>query len=122
HPLPHDDKTPLKKEVGQLSVDIYHTDKEIVILAPVAGVTKEDVKLSITEDVLVIRGERDPVEAVDEENYYTRECFWGNFQRAIVLPKEADTKNISASFEKNVLEIRIPKAEHEKTKIIKIKA
>lgn len=122
HPLPHDEKTPLKKEIGQLSVDIYHTDKEIVILAPVAGVTKEDVKLSVTEDVLVIRGERDSVEEVDEENYYTRECFWGNFQRAIVLPKEADVKNISASFEKNVLEIRIPKTQHEKTKIIKIKA
>ena len=121
HPLPHDENTPLKKEVGQLSVDIFHTDKEIIILAPIAGVNEEDIKLSVTEDVLVIKGEREAVETVDEDNYYTRECFWGNFQRAIVLPKEADIKNIKASFEKNVLEIRIPKTEHEKTKIIKIK-
>lgn len=121
HPLPTTSK-PLKKEVGQLSVDIYHLEKEIVILAPIAGVTKEDIHLSITDDVLVIKGERKPVESVPEDNYYTRECFWGNFSRSIVLPEEADTKNISAAFENHVLQIRIPKEEKESTKIIKIKA
>ena len=113
HPLPHDHKEPLKKESGQLSLDIYHTEKEIVILAPVAGVKKEDIKLSVTDDVLVIRGERNLKDVVSEEDYYTKECFWGNFSRSIVLPLEADTKNISASFEDNVLEIRIAKSEEE---------
>jgi HSP20 family protein len=80
------------------------------------------VKLSITDDVLVIKGERPSHENIPEENYYTQECFWGNFSRAIVLPQEADTKNISASFENNVLEIRIPKQDVEQTKIIKIQA
>ncbi len=122
HPIPNNDLEPLKKEVGQLSVDIYRTNKELVIIAPIAGVNKEDVKLSITDDVLVIKGERPARENVPEENYYTQECFWGNFSRAIVLPEEADTKNISASFENNVLEIRIPKGEVEETKIIKIQA
>jgi len=122
HPLPHNDTEPLKKEVGQLSVDIYRTPKEIVIVAPIAGVNKDDVKLSITDDVLVIQGERPQQETVPEESYYTQECFWGNFSRAIVLPEEADAKNISASFENNVLEIRIPRREVEQTKIIKIQA
>lgn len=122
NPLPSDDAKPMEKSVGQLSVDIYQTDKEIVILAPIAGVTKDDVTLEITDDVLVIRGERPMREQIDEDNYYTRECFWGGFSRAIVLPEEADTRNISAEFENNVLEIRIPKGEKEKTKIIKIKA
>jgi len=122
HPLPHDEKTPLKKEVGQLALDIYHKGKEIVLLAPIAGVAKGDIKLSVTDDVLVIRGDREAKEEVAEENYYTRECFWGSFSRSIVLPEEADTKNISATFENNVLEIRIPKTEKEHTKIIKIKA
>lgn len=121
HPISSEDQKPLKKEVGQLSVDIYHTDKEIVILAPIAGVTKEDIKLSVTEDVLVISGERKLSEEVPEENYYTRECFFGSFSRSIVLPEEADVKNISASFDLNILEVRIPKAEKEHTKIIKIK-
>lgn len=122
HPLPSDDKEPIKKEVGQLSVDIYYTDKEIVILAPIAGVDKDNIHLSVTDDVLVIRGERTQIENVPEENYYTKECFWGNFSRSIVLPEEAETKNISAGFENNVLEVRIPKGEKEHTKIIKIKA
>lgn len=122
HPLPSDANTePLKKEIGQLSVDIYHTDKEIVILAPIAGVTKDDIKLSVTDDVLVIRGKRPQREEIPEDNYYTKECFWGDFSRAIVLPKEADSKNIVASFDNNVLEVRIPRNEIEHTKIIKIK-
>lgn len=120
HPFPSD--SPVKKEVGQLSVDIYHTDKEIVILAPIAGVDKENIHLSVTEDVLVIKGSRPSKDEIPEENYYTRECFWGDFSRSIVLPLEADSKNISASFENSVLEIHIPKVKHESTKIIKIKA
>jgi HSP20 family protein len=122
HPISGNEKTPLKKEVGQLSLDIYHTDKEIVILAPIAGVTKEDINISLTDEVLVIKGERDQKEEVPSDNYYTKECFWGNFSRSIVLPQEADTKNISATFENNVLEIHIPKAQVEHTKIIKIKS
>lgn len=122
HPFPSDNGEPLKKEVGQLSVDIYHKEKEIVILAPIAGTDKDQLHLSVTDDVLIIRGERHAPEDVPEENYYTRECFWGPFSRAIVLPQEADHKNISASFENNILEIRIPKTPVEHTQIIKIKA
>ena len=124
NPLPDDsEKSPLQKDVGQLSVDIYYTEKEIVILAPIAGVEKEDIKVSLTEDVLVIKGDRKQIEKVSEENYYIKECFWGPFSRAIVLPLESDLSKISASFENNILEIRIPKTDkQEKTKIIKIKA
>lgn len=123
HPIAKDDKSPMSKSSGQLSVDIYHTDKEIVIMAPIAGVNKEDIHLSVTEDVLVIKGSRKSPKEVAEDNYYTKECFWGDFSRSIVLPEEADTSNISANFELNVLEIIIPKKEisaEEKTKIIKI--
>ncbi|MFH1218763.1 MAG: Hsp20/alpha crystallin family protein [Candidatus Peregrinibacteria bacterium] len=121
HPISNSEKEPMKKEVGQLSLDIYHTDTEIVILAPIAGVLEEDIHLAITDDVLVIKGERKVKEAVSEDSYYTKECFWGNFSRSIVLPLEADTTNISASFENSVLEIRIPKSEKQRTQIIKIK-
>ncbi len=121
HPLPQQD-SPLRKEVGQLSVDIYYNDKEIVVIAPVAGVEKDAVHLSVTEDVLVIKGERKIPEEVPEDNYYTKECFWGPFSRSIVLPLEADINEISAQFENNVLTIRIPKSEKEHTKIIKIAA
>ncbi|MCK9186589.1 Hsp20/alpha crystallin family protein [Candidatus Gracilibacteria bacterium] len=115
-------ETPLKKEVGQLSLDIYQTEKEIIIVAPIAGVEKENINITVNEDILVIKGDRVQREEVADENYYTKECFWGSFSRAIVLPKEADIKNISASFEQCVLEIRIPKAETETNKVIKIKS
>ena len=113
---------PIEKEYGQLSLDIFHLDKEIVILAPIAGVKEEDITISINDDTLAIRGTRQNKYDVPEENYYTKECFWGNFSRAIVLPLEADTKNISAKFDHNVLEIHIPKPdpETEGPKVIKI--
>jgi len=111
---------PIEKEIGQLSLDIFHTDSEIVILAPIAGVKADDVTLSITDDVLVIKGVRTPKFEVAEENYYTKECFWGHFSRSIVLPLEADVKDISANFKNGILEIHIPRIEIKKTNIIKI--
>lgn len=113
-------ETPLEKEYGQLSLDIFHLEKELVILAPIAGVREEDITISITDDVLVIRGNRQQKFDIPEENYYTKECFWGNFSRSIVLPLEADAKHIHAKFENNVLEIHIPKGEVERTQVIKI--
>lgn len=121
HPLPHED-SPLQKQVGQLAVDIYQTANEIVIIAPIAGVDKDHLHLSITNDVLVIQGERKMQEGVNEDQYHIRECFWGPFSRSIVLPLEADIKNVSANFDLNILTIRIPKTEKEHNKIIKIAA
>jgi HSP20 family protein len=112
--------SPIEKEYGQLSLDIFHMENEIVIMAPIAGVSEGNITISITDDVLVIKGNRNNKYEIPEENYYTRECFWGNFSRSIVLPLEADTRHIKAKFEQNVLEIHIPKAEVETTKVIKI--
>lgn len=123
NPIPSkDEKGIMEKEVGQLSLDIFKTPQEIIILAPVAGITKDDITISVTDDVLVIKGVRVPKYDVLEEDYYTKECFWGNFSRSIVLPLEADGKNINATFSNNILEIHIPRKELEKTNIIKIKA
>ncbi|MBI2634529.1 Hsp20/alpha crystallin family protein [Candidatus Peregrinibacteria bacterium] len=120
HPIGENE--PIKKEIGQLSLDIFHDDREIIVLAPIAGVIQEDIKISVTDDVLVIKGKRPARKEVSEENYYTRECFWGDFSRSIVLPQGAETKKISASFENGILEIHIPRTEKEQTQIIKIKS
>lgn len=119
-PDPSKTDGPIEKEYGQLSLDIFHLDKEILILAPIAGVKEDNLSIAITDDVLVIKGMRQSKYEIPEENYYTKECFWGNFSRSIVLPPEADTRNISAKFKHNVLEIRIPKSDIESTKVIKI--
>ncbi|MFC1615872.1 Hsp20/alpha crystallin family protein [Patescibacteria group bacterium] len=119
------DKLSPQKEAGQLSVDIFHKENKIYVLAPIAGVKPTSIKISLTKDVLTISGKRNSKHKVKEDDYYTKECFWGNFSRSIVLPLGVDNKKISADFENNVLEIMIPKAKKEdvnKTQIIKIKS
>jgi HSP20 family protein len=126
NPLPSPSVTKTKsdvpKEVGQLSLDIFKKGNELVLLAPIAGIKPDDVTISITDEVLVIKGTRVQKFEVSEEEYYTKECFWGRFSRSIVLPLEADAKNITANFDNHVLEIHIPLKEVETTKIIKIKS
>ena len=107
-------------EVGQLSLDIIQTKSEIIIIAPIAGTSIKEVNITVTDDILTIKGERlSPVET-DEKNYLTKECFWGKFSRSIVLPKNINTKEISATSINNILEIKIPKLSEEKTKVVKI--
>ncbi|MBU1151722.1 Hsp20/alpha crystallin family protein [Patescibacteria group bacterium] len=111
-----------EEEEGQLALDILNLEDKIIILAPIAGVKEEHISLSITDDVLTIRGKRKAKYNLPEEDFYTKECFWGNFSRSIVLPLNADSSKIEANFEDNVLEIIIGKKEEgEKTKVIKIK-
>ena len=108
------------EEVGQLSLDIFQTKDAIIILAPIAGTKSSDVTVTVTEDILTIRGERLAPEFAEEKDYLTKECFWGKFSRSIVLPKNANPREIKASSKNNILEIQIPKFTEEKTKIVKI--
>ncbi|MDP2625053.1 MAG: Hsp20/alpha crystallin family protein [Candidatus Peregrinibacteria bacterium] len=125
-PLQSDDfqnTTPIPEEQeGQLSVDVYQTDTEIIIVAPVAGSAPEEINISITEDVITIKGRREiPLkDTIHQEDFYIQECFWGNFSRSIVLPAEVDTNNVQARFKYNILTIRIPKTERVRTRIVKI--
>lgn len=109
---------------GQLALDIFQTDAEIIILSAVAGVSENDLNISVTDEVLTIKGKRgldDIDKKVPEEDYLTKECFWGDFSRSIVLPASADSSKISAAFKNGILRIAIPKIEKLSTKIIRIK-
>lgn len=107
---------------GQLALDVFQTKNHIVVLAPIAGVKLDDINVSITEDVLTIKGNRQLEMDVAEEDYFTQECFWGNFSRSIVLPAAVDPGKISASFKEGVLKVSIPKTERVKTKVVRIKS
>lgn len=111
----------MSAEEGQLAVDIYQTEKEIVILAPIGGVPTDNIDVSVKDGVLTIKGTRSFEKKVLEESYFTKECFWGNFSRAIILPESADLGKITASFHNGILEIHIPKNEKIHTKVIRIK-
>lgn len=110
-----------KEQEGQLSLDVFQTADEIVVIAPVAGVKSSDLIISITDDVLTIKGTRDLRFNVEQSDYFTQECFWGNFSRSIILPESVDTGKVAASFKNGILTVRIPKVEKVHTRMIKIK-
>lgn len=110
------------KTKGQLAVDVFQTEDDIVVLAPVAGIKVEDVEVVVQEDVLTIRGIRSLDLDIPQKNYYAQECFWGEFTRSIVLPTAVNTAKIEASFQDGILKIQIPKANKVKMQIIKIKS
>jgi HSP20 family protein len=115
-------KSSAAKQEGQLSVDVYQTEEDIVIIAPVAGTAPEDVSISITDDVITIKGQRQipSTDAIQTEDFYIQECFWGTFSRSIVLPAAVDTRHVDAVCLNNILTIRIPKLERVRTRVVKI--
>ncbi len=110
-----------KTKEGQLSVDVFQSDSQITIIAPVAGIDPDDVDISITDDVITIKGERSHGTTMKKEDCFIQECFWGTFSRSIVLPSDADTSKTEAEFKNNVLQITIPRVERVKTRIVKVK-
>lgn len=104
------------------SIDVYHTDKEVVVKAALPGVKPEEVDVSINGDCLTIKGEAKSEEKVEEEDYLYREHRYGTFSRSITLPGDLRTNKAEASFENGVLTLTIPKAVEVKPRQIKVKA
>jgi len=94
---------------GQLTVDVYQNGDEIVVQAPIAGVSREDLDVEATSESVTIRGERKRNEDVDDTDYLYQECFWGKFSRSIILPQEVDPDSAKVSLKNGVLTVRLPK-------------
>ncbi len=106
---------------GQLTIDVYQTETEIVIKSTIAGVKPEDLDVSISNDMLTIKGDRKNEEMVDNNSYYYRECYWGSFSRSVVLPMDVLADKIDATLKNGILTIRLPKADVTKTKKIQVR-
>lgn len=106
---------------GQLAVDVYQTKENVVIKAPIAGVTADNIEIDVVEDVVTIRGERVEDKEVDREHYYVQECYWGSFSRSVILPTSTVAEKAAASLKDGVLTITIPKVAQDKVKKIKVK-
>jgi HSP20 family protein len=106
---------------GQLTIDVYQTENEIVIKSTIAGVKPEDLDVSINNDMVTIKGERKNEEVVNNENYYYQECYWGNFSRSVVLPVDILSEKSEASLKNGILTIRLPKADVTKVKKIQVR-
>ncbi len=106
---------------GQLAIDAYQTDDSVVVKAPIAGVNPEDLEVSITDDVVTIKGERRGAEAVSREHYFVQECYWGSFSRSYVLPTSVDADNADAQLKNGILTITIPKLSKTRARKLSIK-
>lgn len=109
------------KVEGQLSIDVYETDKDFIIQSTIAGVKTEDLDISIDNDIVTIRGNRRRTEEKEIKNYFYQECYWGSFSRQLILPEEVDEKRAKATMKDGVLTLRIPKIGKEKRKKITVK-
>lgn len=92
---------------GQLAVDVYDAEKEIVVRAAIAAARHEDIEVFLHDDLLTIRGHRDAQEP--EGRPLLRECHWGSFSRTLVLPSEIDAEGITALIRDGVLTVHLPK-------------
>lgn len=105
---------------GQLTIDVYQNGEEMVIKSTIAGVSQNDLDITIANDMITIKGERKRDEAVEAEDYYYQELYWGPFSRSVILPHEIDTEGARANLKDGVLTIRLPKLERTKTKKLRI--
>lgn len=106
---------------GQLTIDVYQTDDDIIIESTVAGVEPDDLDIDISSESVTIRGERRRSNEVSEENYLYQECYWGKFSRSIILPQEIDPDKAKAEFKNGVLRVRLPKIAKGKIRKLKVK-
>jgi len=107
---------------GELTVDVYQNEDEIVIQTMVAGVRPEDLDISITRDMVTLKGKRESVRDISEENYFHRELYWGSFSRTILLPEEIDVEASEASEKYGLLTIKLPKVDKNKQTKLRVKA
>lgn len=117
HDLPSED---ICEGLWQPAVDIYETADCIVIKAELPDVDQKDIEVRIEDATLILKGERKHEDEVKKENYHRIERYFGSFQRSFSLPMTIDQEKVTASCEKGVLTISLPKKEETRQKQIKI--
>jgi HSP20 family protein len=115
---------PISQSGGSVvpAIDLYQNDDDVVVKAALPGLKAEDVQISITADVLTLRGEFKKETEQKEATYHIREQRFGSFERAVMLPTDVQSDKSKAEFENGVLTVTLPKAETVKPKTINIKA
>jgi HSP20 family protein len=113
-------RTPAPERTWAPPIDVYETRDDLVVTVELPGVREKDIHLSMTGDVLSLRGQRGIAAEAREENYHRIERWSGTFERQVPLPIPVHADNIRASYRDGVLEIRLPKLEEVKPREIKI--
>ncbi|MDI6767261.1 MAG: Hsp20/alpha crystallin family protein [Bacteroidota bacterium] len=103
------------------AVDIVERENDFNIRVELPGVDKKDVKITVQNDVLTIKGEKKQEDEKKSDNYYQVERCYGTFQRSFTLPTSVASDKIDASYNNGVLTVSIPKLEEAKPKEIEVK-
>ena len=134
--MEEEEATPIKKIKGEeagswldeesekdaeLSVDVYQTSDMIIVKSMIAGVRPEDLDVSITRDMVTIKGTREEEKVSKEDDYYARELYWGSFSRSIILPAEVDVEGADAIEKHGLLVIRLPKVDKNRQTRLRVK-
>ena len=109
-------------EEGQLTVDMFQTPEHIVIQSTVAGVEKEQLEVSLSRDMVTLRGKRSPTHRVGKDDYFNQELYWGMFSRTVLLPQEVDAEAAEATMKNGLLTIRMPKLDKNRVQKIRVKS
>jgi len=105
---------------GQLAVDVYETKEKLVVKGRVAGVNKNELDVSISDNTLTVKGTLSAGSEEDVENYFLQECYWGEFSRSIVLPVPVKEEEIEAVLKDGVLTISFSKLKQDTVKKIQV--
>jgi len=104
------------------AIDLYQNNDAVIVKAALPGLKADDVQISVTADVLTLRGEFKQENEQKDTTYHIREQRFGSFERSIMLPSDVQTDKSKADFENGILTVTLPKAESVKPKTITIKA
>jgi HSP20 family protein len=105
---------------GQLAVDVYETEQQLVVKARTAGVNKEDLDVSISDGILTISGTLSSGSDSDATNWHIQECYWGEFSRTLALPVPVKEDEVGAVLKDGVLTITFAKIKQEQAKRITV--
>lgn len=101
-------------------IDVLDHETEVLVRAELPGVEKQDIDVSVSENMLTLKGKTRREEKIEKDNYFRAEISQGSFLRSVYLPVEVDSDRASASLKDGILEIRLPKVESAKRKSIQV--
>lgn len=101
-------------------VNFFETEDDYIVEAELPGMSREDIRVSVEQNTLMISGERSTESEVEHENYYLQERSHGRFNRSFSLPASISTDEVSADYENGILRVRMPKMAEAKTRQIEV--
>lgn len=103
------------------AVDLHETEESYTLEADLPGLSKDDIQLSVVDDVVTLKGARNQQSERKTEGYHRVERIYGSFQRSFRIPGGIDATKVDASFENGVLKVTLPKPEERKPRQIDVK-